>query len=282
MDLSAQPPRSPYCIAVLGLVGAARAADKARADIAGTLGEYAFGATTGLDSRTLAFLDISRDDFLDAVRESETDAALTVRLRASAGKAIDEIKQYNDSQRYRAADTGEAKASFDARKAAIDRQDIRMVSDMLDAEDVDDFGPPSDLTAGPPRSAYSGSLCGVVLLARIADKGRAALAATAGDYRYGAESGLDRQVLEYLRIPVDEFTALLRDADDEGALAAALMARIDRTDAEIDEYCRAWRAAGPLAHKADDFAARAAEAGRPDIDVFFDLLDAEDVAAFPR
>ena len=281
MDLGAQPPRSPYCIAVLGLVGAARAADKARADIAGTLGEYAFGATTGLDSRTLGFLDISRDEFLDAVRASETDAALTERLRASA-KTIDDIEQYNHSQRHRAADTGEAKASFEARKAAIGRHDIRMVSDMLDAEDVDDFGPPTDLTAGPPRSPYSGSLCGVVLLARIADKGRAALAGTAGEYRYGADSGLDRDVLEYLRIPVDEFTELLRDADDEGSLAATLMDRIDRTGAEIDEYCRAWRATGPQAHRSDDFAARAAAAGRPDIDIYFDLLDVEDVASFPR
>ena len=161
MDLGAQPPRSPYCIAVLGLVGAARAADKARADIAGTLGEYAFGATTGLDSRTLGFLDISRDEFLDAVRASETDAALTERLRASA-KTIDDIEQYNHSQRHRAADTGEAKASFEARKAAIGRHDIRMVSDMLDAEDVDDFGPPTDLTAGQPvfRLAVRGRSAG--------------------------------------------------------------------------------------------------------------------------
>ena len=208
-------------------------------------------------------------------------SALTISKSAHT-LTEDEIKQYNDSQRHRSADTGEAKASFEARKAAIDRHDIRMVSDMLDAEDVDDFGPPTDLTAGPPRSPYSGSLCGVVLLARIADKGRAVLAGTAGEYRYGADSGLDRQVLEYLRIPVDEFTACLREASDEGALAATLMGRIDRTGAEIDEYCRTWRAAGPLARKADDFAERATEAGRPDIDLFFDLLDAEDVAAFPR
>jgi hypothetical protein len=89
-------------------------------------------------------------------------------------------------------------------------------------------------------------------------------------------------VLGYLRIPVDEFTELLRDADDEGSLAATLMDRIDRTGAEIDEYCRAWRATGPQAHRSDDFAARAAAAGRPDIDIYFDLLDVEDVASFPR
>lgn len=282
MDLGAQPPRSPYCVAVLGLVGAARAADKARADIADTLGEYAFGATTGLDSRTLGFLGVSRDEFLDAVRASRTDADLTGRLRASAGKTIDEIKQYNHSQRCRTADAGEARASFEARKAAIDRHDIRMVADMLDAEDVDDFGPPTDLTVGPPRSPYSGSLCGVIPLARTADKGRAVLAGTAGEYHYGSDSGMDREVLKYLRIPIDDFTELLRDADDEGALAAALMGRIDRTGAEIDEYCRAWRATGPHAHMADDFVARAEAAARPDIDIYFDLLDVEDAASFPR
>lgn len=282
MDLRTRPPRSPYCTAVLGLVGAARAVDKARAAISGTLGDYAFGATTGLDARTLGFLDVSRDDFLDAVGASATDAAVSSLLGASSGKTIEEIKRYNHSQRNRVADAAAAKASFEERKDAIGRHDIRMVADMLDAEDVHDFGPPADLTVGPPRSAYSGSLCGVVLLARIADKGRAALAGTAGEFRYGHDSGLDWEALEYLGIPVDEFTEHLRDAESENALATALMARIERTGPEIDEYRRAWHAAGALAHKREDFAQRARAAGRPDIEAFFDLLDAEDAAAFPR
>ena len=57
MDLTRQPPRRASNLSLAGIVGAARMADKARADNNGTTGEYLYGDNSG--PRPLKFSDFS-------------------------------------------------------------------------------------------------------------------------------------------------------------------------------------------------------------------------------
>jgi len=282
MDLTKQPPRSSYCTAILGLMGAARAADKARADLNGTAGEYRFGHNSGLDGRTLGFLELSPEAFIEAVKTCPDDKSLNAYLSERTAKTIEEIKAYNDSQRNRVPQNEEMRQRFEQRKQNIGRMDIRMMSDMLDAEDVHEFGPPTDLTVKPARSGHSGSLVGIVCLARMADKGRAALAGTLGAYKYGEDSGLDQGTLEFIGLTADEFNEGLRQCPDDASLAGWLLERVHKSDAEVAEWNSARRARGPWNDQIRTmFEGRANAAGRPDVTTFLDLLDAEDAHDFP-
>ena len=283
MDLTKQAPRSPYSVAILGVMGGARAADKARALLNGTIGEYRFGKDSGLDQRTFGFLGITPDAFLEAVKACPDDRALNARLKALTKRTIEEVKAYNESQRNRVPDSEEARQRFEQRKRNIDRMDLKMMSDMLDAEDVYTFGPPTDLTSGPPRSPHSGSLLGIVCLARMADKGRAQLAGKLGAYKFGDDSGLDRSTLEFVGMSAAEFYDGLKQHPDEGQLAKWLSSRIQKTDAEIAEWTKMRRARGPWNDESRQmFERRAQTAERPDVTTFVDLLDAEDAHDFLR
>ena len=80
-----------------------------------------------------------------------------------------------------------------------------------------------DLRANAPRSAHE-KLCGVKLLARIIDKGRAAISGTLGPYQF-FDCRLDRVFFEALDVSRDEFLDVLREAyashlaDNAAALA---------------------------------------------------------------
>jgi len=282
MDLTIQPPRSAYCTAVAGLMGAARATDKARAQLNGTMGEYRFGSTSGLDGRTLGFLGLSPDEFLDAVKACPDDRSLTASLQEKMGKIVEKIKACNESQRNRTPQDEEGRQHFEQRKQSIGRSDIKMVSDMLDAEDVHEFGPPTDLTSQPPRSAHSGSLLGIACLARMADKGRAKLAGKIGEYKYGEDSGLDENTLGFIELTADELLEGVRQSPDDGALARWLLERVHKSDQEIAEWNTERRARGPWNDEIQKmFNRRTNAVGRPDLTTFLDLLDAEDAHDFP-
>ena len=68
MDLTKAPPRSPKSKEILGCVAVARMADKGRAHLAGRIGEYKYGNDSGMDRKTLEFLVLTADEFLDALR----------------------------------------------------------------------------------------------------------------------------------------------------------------------------------------------------------------------
>ncbi len=283
MDLTKQPPRSPYCTAVLGLMGAARAADKARAELNNTIGEYQFGRDSGLDRRTLEFLGLSPEEFFDAVKAYPDDQSLSAGLKEKTGKTIEEIKAYNEAQRNRTPPDEQSRQRFEQRRQNIGRLDIKMMSDMLDAEDVHEFGPPTELTAGPPRSPHSGSLLGIACLARMADKARAKLAGTIGEYKYGEDSGLDEGTLEFIGLTANEFLEGVRQSPDDAALASWLLERVQKTDAEIADWNAQRRARGPWNDEIQKiFDQRANAAGRPDLTTFLNLLDCEDAHDFPR
>ena len=58
LDLTAGPARTPYLRSVAGVAGAARMGDKARARVAGLIGEYKYGSDSGIDRIILEFLGV--------------------------------------------------------------------------------------------------------------------------------------------------------------------------------------------------------------------------------
>ena len=71
-DLAKQPPRSPFD-ELDGIKLLPRAIDKARAHLAGTLGDYVY-CDCKLNAQLFETLGTTEDDFLEAVRTSPTDA----------------------------------------------------------------------------------------------------------------------------------------------------------------------------------------------------------------
>jgi hypothetical protein len=140
-----------------------------------------------------------------------------------------------------------------------------------------------DLRTDHPRSVHA-RFCGVVMLARVVDKARAAAAGTLGDYLY--DGPMDKAVLGFLEIDALE---LLRTA---GA---------SRNDADVEEFVRpyvgrktpaeveAWNASfiGYVPKEGSDSRRRLIEArdrlapGRDDIRTWADVLDLEDGRSVP-
>ncbi|MDQ2679678.1 MAG: DUF5069 domain-containing protein [Candidatus Eremiobacteraeota bacterium] len=80
-----------------------------------------------------------------------------------------------------------------------------------------------DLRVVPPRR-WSEELGGIRWLPRLIDKTRAALAGTLGTYLYG-QSPVDRDFLRALNMRYREFTRIVEESPDDGAVLAALRAR---------------------------------------------------------
>ena len=89
MDLAKEFPRSPK-EKIDGLVWLPRLIDKAKAKLAGTLGEYVYNCPT--DVRFLAFIGIAAEAFLDAVREDQSDAAIAAWVAEHGQKHPDAEK----------------------------------------------------------------------------------------------------------------------------------------------------------------------------------------------
>ncbi|AWT59476.1 MAG: hypothetical protein DF168_00666 [Candidatus Moanabacter tarae] len=77
-----------------------------------------------------------------------------------------------------------------------------------------------DLTKQPPRRPSNTIVAGIAGLARMTDKARASNNEKLGDFKYGDDSGLDREVLGLIGIDAKEF-----------AIAAG-----DKTDDELSEW----------------------------------------------
>ena len=95
MDLTTAYPRSPRAT-IAGLAMAARAADKARAQAAGTIGEYNYDCP--MDNKLFAFVGTNGEEFLAAVISTPDDhGAEQLLTKKLAGKSADEIAAYNHS-----------------------------------------------------------------------------------------------------------------------------------------------------------------------------------------
>jgi len=98
-DLTKTFPRSPHAM-IGGYVLAARAVDKCRADLAGTLGEYHYDCP--LDNMFLGFAGIKGSDLREFVATGADDAAVGkwIQDHAKQKERIDVIK-FNNEFRYK-------------------------------------------------------------------------------------------------------------------------------------------------------------------------------------
>ncbi|MDQ2817269.1 MAG: DUF5069 domain-containing protein [Candidatus Eremiobacteraeota bacterium] len=118
MDLTKEYPRSPND-RLMGIPMLPRTIDKARAALAAKLGEYVYGNKSEFDKTLLEFLGLSQDEFLQGVRDSADDAAMTRWLQTHGRKttpaeADDFARTFlNDG------DDEADRARFAARRAAL-------------------------------------------------------------------------------------------------------------------------------------------------------------------
>jgi hypothetical protein len=98
LDLKKTPPRSPRDT-VGGFVIAARAIDKCRAGVAGSIGEYHTGCP--LDMMFLDFAGIKYDDFKAKIAEGATDEEMDQWIREKSKRQPLEIIKWNNDLRYK-------------------------------------------------------------------------------------------------------------------------------------------------------------------------------------
>jgi hypothetical protein len=139
-----------------------------------------------------------------------------------------------------------------------------------------------NLTQHPPRSPRV-RLGGYVLLPRFLDKGRAALAGTAGDYIFGCP--LDQRFLEFTGLKLDAVRRQLKANKTDAQILAWIQRHAPRKPAPAD--IAAWSAlqeqrvpTDPDGRTFFNDLHREAAAHRSDIATWFDLLDLDDFASF--
>jgi hypothetical protein len=141
-----------------------------------------------------------------------------------------------------------------------------------------------DLTERPPRSPRV-RLGGYVLLPRILDKGRAALAGKLGDYHY-AGKGLDPHFFNFVGLDHETLKAeLAKGGGDSDALAwIQANAKTPRQPWEIAAWSEYHSRRTPdsdaetITYFADEV--KKFSATREDINTWFDLLDLDDYCTF--
>ncbi len=240
VDLTKTTPRSPYA-KTEHIVFVQRTFDKARADIAGTLGEFHWRG--GMSARLLAFLEIDAEELLRAVDERGGDEAVWEWVREVAKpRSKVEIARFNEAMIESYPETEEQQSrhrSFVAGAGVTD--DLDAVTEELtiferleldDGRETEMGDGDVDLTSGVPRSPYERML-GMVFLPRTIDKARAELAGKEGEYLF--RTGQSAPGFEILGISPEQLFDALRD---------------HRTDEEI----RRWIVANKVARSAFEIA----------------------------
>src|SRR5215469_6428078 len=135
IDLTNSYPRGPR-ERLAGVSMLARTIDKARAQLAGMLGEYIYDCP--MDRQLFSTLGIAGDEFLEVVSRSPDDIAVVAWLRGRGsmpeGEALD---AHNDAIENWAPKSPEGKARFERQRELIapGRQDVNTWTDLLDIEE---------------------------------------------------------------------------------------------------------------------------------------------------
>lgn len=140
-----------------------------------------------------------------------------------------------------------------------------------------------DLRTERPRSVHE-RFCGVVMLARVVDKARAAAAGTVGDYLY--DGPMDRAVLGFLEIDALALLHVVGASFGEAEVEAFVRPYVERKGPAAIE---AWNASfiGYVPKEGSDSRRRLVELrdrlapGRDDILTWADVLDLEDGREVP-
>ena len=136
MDLSKHFPRSPVD-RLHGIDHLKRIIDKARANNAGTLGEYKYNCP--LDQMFLGHIGISAEDFARLVQTHSSDETVYAELWKRFPKALspEAVEAFNKLYESAAPDTPEKKAWFTSVLQGLDpsRTDITTWVRLLDLEE---------------------------------------------------------------------------------------------------------------------------------------------------
>jgi uncharacterized protein DUF5069 len=114
----------------------ARTIDKARAELAGSVGEYIFDCP--MDRRLFKTLGVSADEFLNVVRRSPDDIAVVAWLRGRnalpEGGAVD---AHNDAIEHWAPSSAQGRERFLRQRETLapGRDDIATWTDLIDVEE---------------------------------------------------------------------------------------------------------------------------------------------------
>ena len=117
------------------------------------------------------------------------------------------------------------------------RTDITTWFDLLDVDDEVSFGV-VDLTRHPPKSPYDDSVGGLFGLARMIDKGRAAIHDLLGQYKYAEDSGLDKKIAEFFGFSMGDFTDLIRAGRTDEEILTWLKDNHGKSSSEISDFNR--------------------------------------------
>lgn len=306
LDLTSQPPRSPYIRSVFGVAGTARMADKARAVTCGKLGEYRFGADSSQDAAILEFLGIAEDAFRQAAYENPNDDELTEWIAKRCQKSAAEKSAFSVCRanvgRHPAhplhhsyhPDIFDASGNYDqmrerlaSRRAEIapERTDVQSFFDLQDLDDELSFGL-TDLRRHPPRSPFDLSVGGLACLARMIDKFRAAHCNCLGEYWCGEDSGFDRAVLDFLSIDQEAFAEAIAANGTDAAMVAWLGERLsNKNEEDKAEFNQRLLTASPRNDRQQSFLLNAVsqlDASRTDIESFAALTLLDDKVSFAR
>jgi hypothetical protein len=136
MDLTKSFPRSVRD-KIAGLAQAPRTTDKARAKLAGTLGEYHYDCP--MDRHLFEYLGTNAGEFLEVVRSSSGDSGVETFVRAKlAGKPAGDAERWNAEWfKYGPQPGSESHGYFmDLRgQVAPGRTDVTSWADLLDLDE---------------------------------------------------------------------------------------------------------------------------------------------------
>jgi hypothetical protein len=139
-----------------------------------------------------------------------------------------------------------------------------------------------DLTKQPPRSPRV-RLGGYVILPRMLDKGRAAVAGTLGDFKYACP--LDQRFLDFVGIDAESLKKQLAAGKSDGEILEWIDANAENKPSvgEILAWSMAQEQRGPTDVESRDYfneLHKNIAPKREDISTWFDLLDLDDYVSY--
>ena len=138
-DLTQHPPRSGR-VRLGGFVHLPRLLDKARASLAGKIGEYHYNCP--LDQHFFKFTGISHEELLEEVKLGRSDSEMIAWVRARAPRLPSEVQAWSLwMAAHGPGGSGGHEWFGEVIKAnAADRDDVQSFFDLLDLDDFVSFG----------------------------------------------------------------------------------------------------------------------------------------------
>lgn len=135
MDLTKEYPRSPRA-ELDGMKILPRAIDKARAQLAGTLGEYIYYGC-GFNLKLFNTLGVTEDEFLDAVRTAPDDDGVLEWVRDYVRPEKQKVAAMNDWVEHNEPQTPEERAHFKEELERIDPGNTaaKTMTDLIELEE---------------------------------------------------------------------------------------------------------------------------------------------------